>query len=375
MALEKAHEGYEYQDLLTAFFMLKEILEENDSEFIIDKKEFSGDRIDDLQIKNVTGQKKIQVKYSGDTDHVFQKNDIAGDSSYGIALDKLYNNWMAYPEKTTIAFRLCLAWKAPTDKLLQYIKPVIGVGSFGAFATKCFKINGVAIWPTGQALPDSSWKRFRSKANNIDRASFLLFCDQLILETEIPKFSLNLQLPGLLEDLVLQQVKKLGIGIFPNQHLQPEHFILSLLAIIKGARSKGHSICSSNIFYELNICTDYGTIEQNFPVDPAENVKRKSAVEALIQQAEKHSKILLVGEPGSGKSWLIETLQKTLKQQGIQSVRHYCYTKLDDLLQKERIQLNVFYGNLIHDIIAAFPELKKVKKERYASSLTYLYYC
>lgn len=372
MGLEKAHEGYEYQDLLAAFFILKEILEENESEFFIDKKEFEGDRIDDLQIRNKAGRQKIQIKYSGDTDHTLQKGDIAGDSVYGLAIDKLYENWRAYPKKELIKFRLCLAWNAPTDKLLDYIEPVPGKGSFAGFITKSFKIEGEAIWPEGQPLPVNSWKRFRNKAKTINRSSFLEFCNQLIIETALPKFSLNLHLPGVLEDLVLQQIRKLGIGVFPNQHLKPDHFFLALVAMIKRARSKGHSITTSRIFYELKIHTDYGTIEQNFPVEQKENVKRNNALEEIIREAEEHKKLILVGEPGSGKSWFIESLQNVLKQKGEKCVRHYCYTRLDDLLQKERIQLNIFFGNVIHDILQAFPELKKVKEGKYASSLNEL---
>ena len=372
MGLEKAHEGYEYQDLLTTFFILKEILGENESEFVIDKKEFQGDRIDDLQIKNKTGQQKIQIKYSGESDHTLQKSDIAGDAVYGIALDKLYENWRKHPEKELTKFRLCLAWNAPTDTLLNFLESISGAEPFSGFTTRSFKIKGEIIWPEGQSLPVTSWKRFRSKAKTIDRSSFLKFCNQLVIETTLPKFSLNLLAPGPLESLVLQQVKRLGIGVFPNQHIEPDHFILSLVAMIKRARSKGHSLNSNDIFYELKIRTDYGTIEQNFPVVQKENVKRNNVIEDIISQVEEHSKIILVGEPGSGKSWLIESLQGVLKQKGINSVRHYCYTRLDDLLQKERIQLNTFFGNLIHDILQAFPELKEVKEDKYASSLSEL---
>lgn len=372
MGLEKAYEGYEYQDLLTASLILKEILKENESEFVIDKKEFHGDRIDDLQIKNKNGIQKIQIKYSGESDHTLQKSDIASDATYGIALDKLYENWEKYTEKELTEFRLCLAWKEPTDTLLNFLEPSTGIETFSDFATRAFKIKGEAIWPEGQLLPVTSWKRFRSKASTIDRSSFLKFCNQLVIETTLPKFSLNLLTPGPLEGLVLQQVKRLGIGVFPNQHIGPSHFILSLIAMIKRARSKGHSINSNEIFYEHKIRTDYGTIEQNFPIEQKENVKRSSAIEEIIREVEKHGKIILVGEPGSGKSWFIESLQEVLTQRGIKTVRHYCYTRLNDLLQKERIQLNTFFGNLIHDILQAFPELKGVKVEKYASSLSEL---
>lgn len=372
MALTNAHEGYEYQDLLTAYFILNEILAENQSEFRIDKKEFRGDRVDDLTINNKSGKKKIQIKYSGESNHTFQKSDIADDSAYGIALDKLYESWNATLNKNLTQFRLCLAWNAPKGKLVDFLEPLAGAGSIVGAITKVYKIKGEVIWPEGQSQPDASWRRFRSKAASIDRNLFLEFCEQLSIETMLPKFSLTLVPPGPMEQLVLQQARKLGVGVFPNQHIEPEHFVLSLVAMVRRARSKGNSITTNDVFFELKIRTDYGTIEQNFPIERKENVKRKHAIEKIIRQAKEHGKIILIGEPGSGKSWLIEGLQDFLKQTGINSVRHYCYTKLDDLLQKERIQLNTFFGNLIHDILLAFPELKKIKEEKYASSLSEL---
>lgn len=372
MGLEKAHEGYEYQDLLTAYFILNEILEETDSEFYIDKKEFAGDRIDDLKIKNRAGQKKIQIKYSSESDHTFQKGDIAGDAGYGIALDKLYENWNATPAKNLTQFRLCLAWNAPKGKLLDFIEPVAGEGSFISATTKVFRIKGEAIWPEGQNLPTGSWKRFRKEAAKINRNQFLEFCQQLKIETELPKFNLSLNNPGQLERHVIEQTKKLGIGIFPNEHIKPDHLILSLTALIKGARSNGAVLDMQGIFHELNIRTNYGTIEQNFPIVKNENLERNGTLNKIESDIENFGKVILLGEPGSGKSWLIENLQKFLKKKGIRTVKHYCYTGLDDLLQKERIKLNIFYANLIHDILTAFPELKQFKENKFASSLSEL---
>ena len=57
MQLNAAHEGCEYQDLLTSYFILNEVLVENDSNFTIDTKEYTEDKIDDLTITNVSGGK------------------------------------------------------------------------------------------------------------------------------------------------------------------------------------------------------------------------------------------------------------------------------------------------------------------------------
>jgi hypothetical protein len=50
MALDQAHKGYEYQDLVTAYFILREVLNGNSTKFTIDQKQFKGDRFDDLTV-------------------------------------------------------------------------------------------------------------------------------------------------------------------------------------------------------------------------------------------------------------------------------------------------------------------------------------
>jgi hypothetical protein len=50
MALSRPHEGYEYQDLLTAYFIWNDLLAESNSGITIDTKEFDHDKIDALTI-------------------------------------------------------------------------------------------------------------------------------------------------------------------------------------------------------------------------------------------------------------------------------------------------------------------------------------
>jgi hypothetical protein len=71
MNLNNAHEGYDYQDLLTSYFILKEILlGNNNAIFSIEKKHTTSnipDRFDDLVIKNDMSIQRKQIKYSNDT--------------------------------------------------------------------------------------------------------------------------------------------------------------------------------------------------------------------------------------------------------------------------------------------------------------------
>lgn len=369
MSLGHAHEGYEYQDLITCYFILQEIINENKSEFIIDKKEFTEDKLDDLTIYSNNKKFKKQIKYSNtDVNHRMQKKDISSDSIYKLSLDTLFNTWFKSNNRESPEFRICLSWTPPNDELLDVLVIVPERNSFDNFHTIVYQIDGHKLWPEN-AEPLGSWKRFRTASKSISRDKFLEFCEALFIEVLMPKLSLNLNQPGDLEILVLNQATMLGIGTFPNEKWRPETFVLSLLEIVKRSRSKSLNITTDNIFHELRIVTDYGSIEQEFPIVQKENIERKSSLETFLENSSNKSKMLLIGEPGSGKSWFIENLTNLLKTKKIKVVRHFCYTKMDDVFQKQRIQLNVFYGNLIADLVKAFPDLKKYKSQKYASSL------
>ncbi len=90
MKLNNAHEGYDYQDLLTSYFILNEILTGNkNSMFSIDKKHTSKnspDRFDDLVIVNNLGIQRKQIKYSNNTtSKKLTKDDLANDG-YSLAI-------------------------------------------------------------------------------------------------------------------------------------------------------------------------------------------------------------------------------------------------------------------------------------------------
>lgn len=194
----------------------------------------------------------------------------------------------------------------------------------------------------------------------------------LYIETNFPKFSLNIDSPGELETVVFQQAELLGIGTFPNHHITVKNFVARLILKVKEARSKGHNIHTQSIFISFNIKTDYGAIEQNFPIDKQKNVITKRTINNLIHEIQGHKKVVLWGEPGSGKSWLVNNFMTTAQKNGVHIVKHFCYTDLKDQLQKERIKQNTLYGNLIFDILKVFPHLSEKKTQKYASTLSEL---
>jgi hypothetical protein len=372
MGLNTAHEGYEYQDLLTAYFILGWILEDEESTFYIDKKEFDSDRFDDLTIINNKGLIKRQIKYSNsESNHSFKKEDLSTDGSYNLAIDELFNSWNNHPDKSILDIRLCLAWNEPKDELLNILDIQNKQKTFINHDTTLYRVNVEKLWPKNKK-PIEKWRRFRTKSNGIQRDEFVKFCEAFTIEIDFPKFSLSIYEPGQLEKIILDQVDRLGIGIFPNNKKSKEEFILSLSALIRKSRSKGLPITTKEIFKQFEIITDFGSIEQNFPIDERKNIPTKEKVTSLLKLVNADKRIILKGEPGSGKSWFVNNLISELNSNNINTVKHYCYTDLQDKFQKERIKTDVFYGNIISEILNLYPELKDKKQHRYASSLSEL---
>lgn len=366
MGLERAHKGYEYQDLLTSYYILNEILRDYESTFRIDHKEYQGDKFDDLTIDRKGQLFKKQIKYSDD--HTLSKPDLSTDGNYSLALDSLYDAWMASPSKDKIAeVRLCLAWNEPVGAdILEVLNIIEGTKSFASHNTKLYNINVDKLW--NGTKPSKNWRRLRTWSANVDKKSFTEFCNLLIIEVNLPKFSLEFEHPEILEQLLLKQADALGAGIFPNEELKPIELILRLSHLVRSARISGLVMGTADILNKLNIRRDFGSIKQMFPIDAKQNLTLQHSVSALYSHLEENPKTLLHGEPGSGKSWMVHNLTMFCKKKNIPVIKHYCYTDLEDDLQKERIKLNVFYGNLIADILQSYPELGKRKKSKFGSS-------
>ena len=369
MDLKKAHEGYAYQDLLSAYFILNEITNERVSTIHIDRKEYDEDIVDDLTIEYATGILKRQIKYSNiNQTHRLEKKDLSQDGNYNLALDKIFQVWNKHPQKEILKLSVCLSWLPPIDDLNDVLREI---APSNQLVQKTFQIDIDKLWPVSE-LPIKTWRRFRTIAQGINKRDFGKFCEIFSIELGYPKFNINTHNPGELERAILDQISNLGIGVYPNETTTIEEFSLSLVELVKRIRSTKGIISIQKVMTELGVRTDYGSIEQNFPVIKEENISLKGAISDFIEIVHKMGKVSLSGEPGSGKSWFIENLKKELEKRKIKVVRHFCYTDLEDPLQKERITLNALFGNLIAEILKEFPHLKERKALKYASNLSEL---
>ena len=105
-----------------------------------------------------------------------------------------------------------------------------------------------------------------------------------------------------------------------------------------------------------HIITDLSPIKQEFLFDETNYIKTKSALKELTNHYNtlSHGVILVIGAPGSGKSYLLTYWSKLFEQTKIKPIIYYCFIK--DLFDEEyRISKNQLIQNLIFDILKYYP--------------------
>lgn len=360
MGLSDAHKGYEYQDLLTTYFIINNLLKGDYSEFKIDIKEYYDDKFDDLTVINNNEVIKRQIKYSDNK--IVEKDDFSS-MDYDLALDVLYNSWKKLDYGRDVSIKILLAWDYNDD--LDFLEE-IGISSDFTYSNvKQYRINIDKIWPVEEERPISSWRRLRNNIEGISRENFKKFLESLKVELCLPKASLDIVNKGEMERITIECLKDFGVGTYPNHEASPENVLLRLMNIVKSARANQRTLKTNQIINALGLVVGYGNIEQLFPVDYNSNIYDENMFEEFYSNICKNNKTLLIGEPGSGKSWYITNFIEYLKSQKILFARHYCYTSLDDIFYTGRITSNIFMANLIKDIMLVCPELKDIKTSKF----------
>ena len=360
MTLESAHKGYEYQDLLTAVFIIEELIKSNDSKFIIDRKDNEFDKFDDLTFENSHCIYKKQVKYS--ETKTLSKADLSQEK-YDLALDTLFVSWKNTQDDKNREYRICLAWEyIDEDDQLDFLIPTSSDNIYESSNVKYLKVDIEKIWPEG-AKPIKSWRRLKGKADAISRQEFADFLESLIIEVNLPKVSNDLYHPDELEKLALRKLVDLGIGKYPNDKLNTIDVLSNILMMIKGSRANGKYLVTSEVLFNIGVITSFGSIEQEFQIHEKYNVVVEDRINSFIECSEQ--KNTLIGAPGSGKSWFVNNLVESLKERDIAVVRHFCYTGLNDEFEIKRITKNIFMANLLNEIIENYPELNVEKTTKY----------
>lgn len=369
------HEGYEYQDYFTVSIILQLMLHQTDAELIIDRKDFNGDKFDDLKVKMPNNSVEFQIKYSDEENsHKLTKDDFANGNGHDTALSALFTSWKKRKESGyNTQIKLCLAWSKPKedDPLADFLKPI--EEHTLPFLVSAYSFDGESFWPI-EKQPPKTWRKFNTaiKSGLIERDEFLCFCKELSIILEMPKASLDLKNPDALESVIIQQVEKLGVGIYPNDALNVEDVINKLATEVKRSRAKGNRIYTSILMGRLGLIMDYGKFDQRFPVDSTHQIILGDEINRLHREVRDFKHIIISGNPGSGKSWLVdEYIDKLMSENG--KVIHYnCFQSLQDANSLERICVTSLYGNLVSQVLEQCPELIEHKNTIFGADKTEL---
>ena len=183
------HEGYEYQDYFSVSIILQLMLQRKDAEIIVDRKDFNGDKFDDLKVKLSNGITEFQIKYSDEeSSHNLTKSDLSNGNGHDTALCDLFASWKTRKEsENNTEIKLCLAWGRPADDdpIAKFLKPI--QEHTMPFSTVAYSFDGAAFWPA-EDTPPKTWKKFnlKIKSEPIEREDFLAFCNEFTFILEMP---------------------------------------------------------------------------------------------------------------------------------------------------------------------------------------------
>lgn len=372
MPLDAAHRGYMYQDILSAYLVAHEIAQENlDSNFIFDKKktpQYVPDKFDDITVYKKNETSFYQLKYSdSENEHSLEKEDFSTVAKHDLALWNLFASWKELKSENS-KFYVLLSWQPPldSDKICDVIEIDTVIKPIFPNAI-CYRFNIDKLWPEATGVI-SSWRSLKSESLNIDRYEFKKFLASLSIHLKLPKLSYSLT-DGLEKELC-NEIEKIGIGIYPNERLKIEDVAYSFWTYVIQERSKKHAeeINSLDFCKRAKIELDHGAIPEDFIIDKKALIKTDSRLNQIKTGLSKSARLVVTGEPGTGKSWLIENLKSDLSDTTI--IRHYCYTTLSEESEifKKRVSKNAMIGSLIAQLEREIGRFE-IQEKKYASDI------
>lgn len=354
-SLRATHEGYQYQDIVSAYFYAQSLIEPTES-IDIDTKRFPLDIFDDLSVSASSGVTRRQIKHSTNTTAAFEVQDLITDRKR-LRIDKVVKSILSGDPKWD--HRICATWTVPLDDSRLALVSSAAERTFPTSAAACFTLNVDWFWPEGGQLRQ---EMLQDAFAEISRAEFVSALNRLVLELALPRMSANLRRPGPLERILIKTLADdIGIGRYPNDGLNPVDSAAHLVFLATAARS-GHAVPLNAIPFELQLRTDYGAVPQRFPVRNDEEVWLSDTIEELKTRVLQQPRTLVVGSPGSGKSWLLTKVADELQDAGHHVARHYCFISVGDELAPKRILRDVLFGNLTAALKQSMPALGKVQR-------------
>ncbi|WEW95645.1 hypothetical protein P3T65_15420 [Pseudomonas nitroreducens] len=353
--LGPAHRGYAYQDLVTAYLLVRSLVQRFEA-VVVDRKAVDDDRFDDIEITSAGIRVRRQLKSSASADLTLGYSDFEAVNS-SLRFDRLLNTFIAEGDGAADEYRLCVTWQAPVqaDPLSTLLVASDDSSTFPGELTKTFRLDPNRVWPHGSEPVFASLREVSDESRVLSREIVVRFCERFVIEVSLPSASLDLERPGLLEHQVLDLlVEQVGIGRYPNGDRRAEDVAALAIHVASTARVIGATLRPSDVVQRLGLRTDFGRIAQAFPLDSSVLQERLHLRQRLRGEISRHGVHLVLAGPGAGKSWALTQLAKDLEHDGLIVARHYCFLEPGDELVERRVTTDVFFGNILGELSDAF---------------------
>lgn len=368
MDLRATHHGYAYQDLI-AGIALVDVMLGTAKTIAVDTKGFVGDRFDDLTIDYRSGRRvRLQIKHTT-VDRELAKKSFSGDKR-SMRIDLLFASVLSdLSHHPDTMFRIVVRDRNPDDDLAVVLKPIDPVLDPGdplpGVTTRRFRFDPEAL------RTNEPWKTRLSRLTSVQIHAA---CEHLTIDTSAPASTLNFAEPGPAERVLLRRVvEELGAGRSPNTRVTPEHAALALTHAATGARAlAGDAVTRESVAPQVGLITDFGAVAEGHPIEPAVAVHRADAGAELRTHVDAAAvaggRVVVVGQPGVGKSWLSEQLANAYRQAGWIVARHHCWLGSRDINRDERVLTDVVIGSLLRQIEQGEPDAVTDLRPRFAAS-------
>lgn len=357
--LQPAHRGYRYQDIATAYVLVRGLVDRFD-EVVVDRKQVDDDRIDDLEVRANGRRLRQQFKSSQSATRPLSEDDFVGSGS-SLRIDRLVLTYVRAGVSPADEYRLCATWTPPAgdSPLAGRLEPVAATPTLAGWPARCFRLRGEAIWPTNGSPVWAPLTTYALSGAEFGRGEFLAFCEHFVIELDLPVASADLTAPGPLERALVEELAdRVGVGRYPNHGRAPADVAALAISLANLARTQAASLTPADVERDLDIRVDFGRIAQSFPLDRAIFHDRPTFRRGLREAALAGAHQLVVAPPGAGKSWELTRLADELRDAGAVVARHYCYLEPGDNLVERRVTTDVFFGNLLAELVDAEPALR-----------------
>ncbi|MBI9008481.1 MAG: hypothetical protein JEZ05_00490 [Tenericutes bacterium] len=330
--------GYEFQDKIAVYLSLMEYTENTDSKITCEKKEVNKDYFDDIIINSSELTKKIQVKYSYDSEisvSMLSSGDLC-------LLDYFYTYQQLSEEKEKFELKIITNRKLESNLFVQTSEYNFGLLKYHLKTEAVIKDNEI----------NRSFVKIRRDLKLEDYEAFKHFLNELEFY-QVPKdVSFQFFNEGSFESLILDCLEnKVGIGYFPYENYDSRLVALRIEEIFRALRigkNKKNLLSIGKLFELIGIKKIFDTLSHRFPINESKYIRRDNIAINVINLLEKENRVHLVGEPGAGKSWFIDTFVSKLSY----TCMKYCFfISLNDKDYKNRVMYNNFLYNIKYQLL------------------------